>query len=100
MSKPPKVRAGNPAPEGEIVAPGSVSRADFAEALRPLMGLLGLTPEGALCDGFLITTDSVRLLTTEPLIGVSPRPSSDSADDPCAIWVWPVDVPIIPRLDS
>lgn len=88
------VRNNPPPTEGGVPHPCYVDRGAFAEALRPLCDLLGLDPYAVLQDGFTVTSESISLLTVTPVDGVEPQ--SSTPGDPGAIWVWPLEVPVLP----
>ena len=87
-----KSLARNPAPEGGATLPTAISRAKFAEALRPILAQAGATPEGILAEGFRVTEDSIAFRSVVPIAGVEPEVSS--ADSEVAIWVWPIEIQV------
>ena len=85
----------NPPPaEDGVPCPCYVGRGEFVEAIRPLCDLLGLDPYAVLRDGFTVTGKEISLLTVTPIEGIEPQ--SSDPDDPGAIWVWPLEVPVLP----
>lgn len=95
MSKYPRISTTNPAPtEGAIARPKAISRTKYIEAIRPVCALLGLPVEEVMRTGFAVTSERVSLLTTRPVESVDAQPCGTS--DEHAIWVWPMDIPVIP----
>ena len=64
-----------------------IRREDLPDAYRPILDLLGLTPEQVLAHGVWFTGHDVEVLARVPVEGVEPI-------DHEGIWVWPVSVPI------
>jgi len=65
-----------------------IRREDLPDAYRPILDLLGLTPEQVLAHGVWFTGHDVEVLARVPVEGVEPIEHGE-------IWVWPVSVPIL-----
>lgn len=87
---------GQPAPipgPGDPTPPAFIDQMSeaYIAALRPLMALVGTSPEATFSEGFSVTAEAISFVSAVPVNGSTPIPVGDQPAT--SEWGWPVTVP-------
>lgn len=77
---------------GSVPAPGLVDFLAYVAAIRPILDLIGVTPEAIFADGFEVTEAHVKYVSVVPVHGVDAVAIGDIPEH--AEWGWPVTVEV------
>lgn len=86
-----------PAPvaqSGAARPPASVSHAEFIEAMKPLLALVGVDETTVFAAGFFVTQGEIRFISATPVPDVEPIVIGPKGEPEFQEYGWPVSVAV------